>query len=39
MGGRVFLRLREEDLEKEGLNLKWRGLMMEAVRKLRRSEC
>lgn len=36
MGGRVFLRLREEDLEAEGLNFKWRKLMVEAVRKLRR---
>ncbi|KDN40356.1 hypothetical protein K437DRAFT_275747 [Tilletiaria anomala UBC 951] len=36
MGGKVFLRLREEDLEAEGLNIRWRRLMMEAVRKLRR---
>ena len=36
MGGKVFLRLREKDLESEGLNLKWRKLMIEAVKKLRR---
>ncbi|TKY85370.1 hypothetical protein EX895_005532 [Sporisorium graminicola] len=36
MGGRVFLRLSEKDLERQGLNLKWRKLMIEAVRKLRR---
>ncbi|GAC99067.1 hypothetical protein PHSY_006664 [Pseudozyma hubeiensis SY62] len=36
MGGRAFLRLSEKDLERQGLNLKWRKLMIEAVRKLRR---
>ena len=36
MGGRAFLRLSERDLEAQGLNLKWRRLMIEAVRKLRR---
>ncbi|EPQ25829.1 uncharacterized protein PFL1_06504 [Pseudozyma flocculosa PF-1] len=36
MGGRAFLRLSEKDLELQGLNLKWRRLMIEAVRKLRR---
>ncbi|SPO26479.1 uncharacterized protein UTRI_04068 [Ustilago trichophora] len=36
MGGRAFLRLGEKDLERQGLNLKWRKLMIEAVRKLRR---
>lgn len=36
MGGKVFMRLREKDLESEGLNLKWRKLMIEAVKKLRR---
>ncbi|KAJ1018879.1 hypothetical protein NDA16_004682 [Ustilago loliicola] len=36
MGGRAFLRLSEKDLECQGLNLKWRKLMIEAVRKLRR---
>jgi len=36
MGGKVFLRLCEKDLEAEGLNLKWRKLMIEAVKKLRR---
>ncbi|UZJ57148.1 hypothetical protein CBS101457_006468 [Exobasidium rhododendri] len=36
MGGKVFLRLTERDLEAEGLNLKWRKLMIEAVKKLRR---
>ncbi|EST04977.1 hypothetical protein PSEUBRA_005778 [Kalmanozyma brasiliensis GHG001] len=36
MGGRAFLRLSEKELERQGLNLKWRKLMIEAVRKLRR---
>lgn len=36
MGGRAFLRLSESDLERQGLNLKWRKLMVEAGRKLRR---
>ncbi len=36
MGGRAFLRLSEKDLERQGLNLKWRKLMVEAGRKLRR---
>ena len=36
MGGRAFLRLSDKDLERQGLNLKWRKLMIEAVRKLRR---
>lgn len=36
MGGRTFLRLREKELAAEGLNLKWRKLMIEAVKRLRR---
>ncbi|PWN51755.1 hypothetical protein IE53DRAFT_385877 [Violaceomyces palustris] len=36
MGGRTFLRLSDKDLEQQGLNTKWRKLMIEAVRKLRR---
>lgn len=36
MGGKIFMRLSVKDLEAEGLNLKWRKLMMEAVKKLRR---
>lgn len=36
MGGKQFLRLRDKDLVAEGLNLKWRKLMIEAVKKLRR---
>ncbi len=36
MGGKLFLRLREADLDALGLNVRWRTLMMEAVRKLRR---
>ncbi|SNX84947.1 uncharacterized protein MEPE_03656 [Melanopsichium pennsylvanicum] len=36
MGGRAFLRLSEKDLERQGLNLKWRKLMVEAGKKLRR---
>ena len=31
MGGKQFLRLREKDLAEEGLNLKWRKLMMEGI--------
>lgn len=38
MSGRAFLRLKERDLAAEGLNLKWRKLMIEAVKKLRK-EC
>lgn len=36
MSGRSFLRLKEKDLAAEGLNLKWRKLMIEAVKKLRK---
>lgn len=36
MSGRAFLRLKEKDLAAEGLNLKWRKLMVEAVKKLRK---
>lgn len=36
MSGRAFLRLSEKSLERQGLNLKWRKLMVEAGRKLRR---
>ncbi|PWN43850.1 hypothetical protein IE81DRAFT_346237 [Ceraceosorus guamensis] len=34
--GRIFLRLREEDLESYGLNPRWRKLILEAGKKLRR---
>jgi hypothetical protein len=36
MAGRQFLRIREQDLADEGVNLKWRKLMVEAVKKLRK---
>lgn len=34
--GRAFLRLRERDLEQKGMNTRWRRLLCEASRRLRR---
>ncbi|PWN20448.1 hypothetical protein BCV69DRAFT_313031 [Microstroma glucosiphilum] len=34
--GKAFLRLRERDLEKKGMNTRWRRLLCEASRRLRR---
>ncbi|CAO1628193.1 unnamed protein product [Sympodiomycopsis kandeliae] len=36
LSGKAFLRLKEEDLESKGINFKWRKLMSEASRRLRR---
>ncbi|CAO1617641.1 unnamed protein product [Parajaminaea phylloscopi] len=36
MSGKAFLRLRERDLADKGMNMRWRRLMSEASRRLRR---